>query len=61
MNKSIEIENKLNRVRELVDLLENWGENGICLKLNLRRASLTEESKWEETSRDQYDVQKYYT
>ena len=52
---------KLQRVRELVSLLESSNGRGFNLKLDLRRGSLEEESKWEETSRDQYDVNKYYS
>lgn len=44
--KSAELQGKLKRVRELVELLENYSERGFCLKLNLNSAPSVEESSW---------------
>jgi hypothetical protein len=61
MERTEELEAKLQRVKELVELLESYRETGFSLKLDFKKGSVEEESKWEETSRDQYDVQKYYS
>jgi uncharacterized protein YihD (DUF1040 family) len=56
-----QIQAKLKRVRELVELLEHYGDKGWCLPLNLARQPWDQESGFEETDRHQYDVYKYHT
>lgn len=52
---------KIERVRELVDLLEHYGEKGWCLPLNFKKQEWDQESGWEESDRHQYDIYKYHT
>lgn len=57
--KSNELQAKLDRVKELVELLENYEEGGFRLKLDLMGKTNLSESGLEESSRVQYDIFKY--
>lgn len=56
-----ELQDKIKRVRELVELLENFGKGGWKLPLDLKPKPWDQESGFEDTDRHQYDVHKYHT